>query len=504
MDAAMNIRAQFSTALTKIMIWSVVMVLTASVVMGLTVSVSASAGLIPLGSLQSNFAHERIDYLSNYRLDKRDYQLGPYALEWIDCDLGRTNRLNSPGTDQLRTFLSLDEQLTVRQNQRTGSIENFRGGFATSPHPRVYLFADFSLSEAKANDPEYTGKKWRGLAGNVESAFFSYQSERFHLMLGRYSSFWGGYRSLLMSPNLPLDGFGYSYRWGRLTLSYRLARLNSILGDEEFSLTENRYFAAHRLDLHLNNKLCLGLFETVLFGGVGRQVEFFYLNPLISFHAAQMNENSDDNILVGFDFSYIMTPGHKLYGQLLIDDFQIDNKSAGDREPDQYGLLLGVFSGRLLGAFDFRAEYTRVTNWTFNQPEPRNRYLFNSSPIGNLSGNDFDQYLFESSRWLKSDLRLGLSLNYRRQGEGRILNDWTSLWLLASDNYAEKFPSGTVEKSLSISFTTRGYLNRYLYVSSEIGWQQFRNFENRPSENREFPFVSLTLSTLVNFGFSVE
>ncbi|MDF1543925.1 MAG: capsule assembly Wzi family protein [bacterium] len=470
----------------------------------LVLAVSVAAEVIPLGSEQSDFAHQRIDFLSNYAGEQRDYQLGPYEINWLDSDLGKFKRLSLPDENQVVTFLSLQELLNAERDHRTAYLESFRGGFATTPHPDLYIFADFSLSESKANDPEYRGKKWRGLAGSVENAFLSYRSGRFHLLVGRYASFWGGYRSLLFSPNLPLDGFGYRYHWGKITLSYRLARLNSIFSEDATTFQENRYLAGHRLDWRLNDKVRLGLFETVLFGGVGRQVEFFYLNPIVSFHAAQMNENSDDNILIGFDFSYVPTPGQKLYGQLLVDDFQIENKTDGDQEPDQYGLLLGIFSGKLLSAADLRLEYTRVTNWTFNQQKPRNRYLFNLAPIGNLAGNDFDQYLLEISRWLKPSLLLTLSINHRRQGEGRIHNDWTSPWLLASESYSEEFPSGLVEKSLSLSFKASGYLNRQLFFSSEIGWQHFRNFENQPSQERDFPFVTLTLSSLFDFGFSVE
>jgi len=32
-----------------------------------------------------------------------------------------------------------------------------------------------------------------------------------------------------------------------------------------------------------------------------------------------------------------------LFGQLVVDDWQIDNKSQGDQEPNEYGLLVGGY-----------------------------------------------------------------------------------------------------------------------------------------------------------------
>ena len=459
---------------------------------------------MPLGAVQFDFAYERLDYLSAFRFDRNDHQLGMYCGDQLLPDSGHLNRIFAPQPNRITTFYSLDESMSARQSVKPGSFEIFHAGFAVAPSERIYLFGNFKLDERQANDPTYTGKKWRGLAGSVENAFLSYRTGELHLTLGRYASFWGGYRSLLFSPDLPLDGFGYSYRWGKFTLSYRLARLNSLFDENNNAEFINRYLAAHRLDLHLSEKLRIALFETVLFGGVGRQVEFFYLNPIISFHAAQMNESVDDNILIGFDYDYKFAPGKKLYGQLLVDDLQVDKRIAGDQEPNQYAFLAGIFYGKIAKELDLRFEYTRVTNWTFNQHEPKNRYLHHSSPITNLSGNDFDQATMLLSRWFRPDILLGIGLSFRRQGEGRIENDWTSPWLLATSDYEEKFPSGVVEQTISVSLRGSGYLHHLLFFSSEMGWQETDNVSNILGANEGTPFFKLTLSTMADIGFSAK
>jgi len=142
----------------------------------------------------------------------------------------------------------------------------------------------------------------------------------------------------------------------------------------------------------IHRRFRLGLFETVLFGGEGRPPELYYLNPLQFFHAAQLNENEDDNTILGLDFTLLPGQGFSSYGQVIVDDVQIDDKSPGDREPAEFGFLFGVCkAGRVKSAVpDITLEYVRLTNRTYHQRDPRNRYLYRNHLIGHPLGPDAD------------------------------------------------------------------------------------------------------------------
>lgn len=459
---------------------------------------SAAPGVLPVGDVSTSFLYERMQHEQAVSLNRFDYQLGPYRIDRISLTGTPFAPLSEISDYQMALHTSLGENFYAAKSSRALAREAIRGGLAFRPSANLFVYGNFVLDEERAKDPSYVGKKWRGLAGDVEQAFAFWQTEKIDLTAGRFASFWGSPNSLVLGPNVPLDGFGYSYRWGKLTLSYRLARLDPFKhweGDSS-QVIENRYFAGHRLDIHLSNKLRLGFFETVVFGGEGRQIELFYLNPLIFFHGSQVNEGSNDNTFVGFDFSLKPTKGHHLYGQILIDDMQIEKKSQGDQEPNEIGFLAGYYLADLAPSLDLKLEYSRVTNWTFNQSLERNRYLYKNDLISSATGNDYDLTQLSLVRWFGTQMAASLNVSYRRQGEGKVTADWTEPWMATNGDYLESFPTGTVEQTSSLSLSLRGYFRTLAAFDLVAGIDRVDNYQHLSGENRNIPFVRLTLSAI--------
>jgi hypothetical protein len=248
----------------------------------------------------------------------------------------------------------------------------------------------------------------------------------------------------------------------------------------------------------------LGFFETVIFGGTGRQVDFFYLNPILFFHADQLNEFVDDNTFMGVDFTFKPNSGWKLYGQLLVDDFQVDNKTSEDNEPNEIAFMLGSYAVDVIRSTDLRVEYSRVTNRTFNQSHERNRYTFNNELIGSALGNDYDLINSSITHWLSPNLNLALNISHARQGEGRVSSQWDTPWLETSGGYSEPFPTGTVWSTTKLSLSTRGFATDFLYFDLKGGIEKHKNFGNVEGDNRTLPFARIQLSTFFNSLVSVE
>lgn len=464
------------------------------------------ASVLPTGIDEFEFIYDRLERADSRSLDRFDYQLGPYDLNLLSESMSFLpfGSLYSQSNRSLLLFNQLGEDFSAAKGRAASTDLYFRGGLAAAPHKRISIFANLVLDEKKANDINYAGKKYRGLAGGVENAFVQIDGGSLRLTLGRFSSFWGARRSLLLSSRNSMDGLAYVWRWGRLSLSYRLARLDG-LSPERDSVTqfENRYFAGHRLDVHLSKRLRVGLFESVLFGGPGRQIELAYLNPLIFFHASQLNEDVDDNTFLGFDFSF--KPGHeiRLYGQLLIDDYQIDNTQA-DQEPSEYGLLAGIYKADLLAQTDLKLEYMRVSNRTFNQARQRNRYTFNGQLIGAATGNDYDQIDMSLIHWMRDYLKVSLSFLHRRQGEGRPDAIWTQPWENVVGEYKEPFPTGVVERTGIGWVGMSGFVWQRFFVDVKAGYSQTRNLTNVAGLNQDGPFLNLKLSTFLSSTVDVD
>jgi len=458
----------------------------------------ATAGVLPIGQPEYDFLYDRIERLDALTLDRFDFQIAPYRIDRWSDNLGPFQPLDRVRGERLLIGLHFTEDLSAAKQVKPAGFEKLRGVVAGQPMKNLSVYGSFVLDEELAKDPEYTGKKWRGLAGNVQQAFVAYNTSRFDFLFGRFGGFWGPRRSLVFSPSQNLDGLAYSFRWGRLVISYRLARLDGLTPEREgVESFENRWVAAHRYDFHFGPKFTVGLFETVVFGGPGRQLELFYLNPLIFFHGTQLNESLDDNTQVGFDFSFKPKAGVKVYGQVLVDDLQLDDKVESDREPDQLGILGGVYLADLIDNTDIRLEYSRVSNWTFNQRFARNRYTNDGLPIGSAAGNDYDLLDLSVIRWLRDCLAVSANLSYRRQGEGRIEAEWTMPWLEVEGDYSEPFPTGTVQKTLTASLGAKGFLYGHFFFDLEAGVDRVENRFHVESADETLPFVNLTLSGFV-------
>ena len=464
-----------------------------------------TGGVIPAGRLEFDFLYDQYERIDALTRNYFDFQLGPYTSDSAAFITGPFEYLATFDNQCLHLFSFAGEDFRSAKASRGVGYETFRGGLAARPHEKVFVYGNFLLDEQKADDPNYTGKKYHGLAGGVEEAFASISLGNFNLTAGRFASFWGPRNSLILSARNRLDGFGYTWRWGRIALSYRLAKLHGLNPDvDSVTQFENRYFAAHRLDVHITDWLRVGGFEGVVFGGPGRQIELNYLNPLLFFHSSQLNENVNDNTFMGFDWSVKPFAKTKLYGQLVVDDFQVDNSAQGDQEPNQYGLLIGGYVADVLPQFDIKAEYSRVTNWTFNQPLERNRIVVQDDVlIGGALGNDYDLVSMEVKRWLRTDLAANLHVGYLRQGEGSVTADWTAPWLLVTGTYEEKFPTGVVEKTFSVAGSIQGFAFEHFYVDATAGIDKITNYLNTDGDNRDVPFFQLRLSAFIDGAIDV-
>lgn len=464
------------------------------IILGFTLATAPlQAAVVPLSQEEFRFLYDRYERVETQTPKILSYFSAPYNSERFDLNTEPFLYLSDNNYDYLNIFGFIKNRYVKYDDIKDDNFVSLNSGISFSPFENGFIFSSFNLDEEKAEDPDYTGKKWRGLAGEMDNAFLNYNSGNFDITAGRFASFWGIKKSLLLSYHNSLDGLQYSYRYKRLTLSYRFAELDNIINDTTGE-SENRYFAGHRIDYHFSEKFRLGLFESVIFGGAGRTIGINYLNPLIFFHADQLNDDINDNTFVGFDFTLYPIDNIKLYGQLLVDDFQIEKKTQGDQEPDQFGLIAGIYFVDVLNNLDLRFEYCRVNNWTFNQKENRNRYAYKDRLLGYFNRNDFDNLLLEVSYWSNEKLRFSVTTEYQRNGEGSIFAEWTEPWNEIDGDYDEPFPTGIVEKKLSLTGSVEGFVNNYIYLKLNGGLESIDNLNNQALVDDDFYFINITFS----------
>lgn len=459
--------------------WLIILVL----IFVLNCPLANSSQTLPLNDEAYNWVYEYVDYLfSRGLLDNLHYGTRPYTREkvaqsvisvrermdsqeiessWVDEYIVR--RLEDEFSEDLEwEDIKFDFEIDFSENFQGRSKERstYREKIGLSAGLRLnrYFSAHtrYIIDEDLAKDPTYTGKVWRGFAGYASQSYICFDLPDVSFFLGRDNTSWGESRqsSLILSGDgFPVDMFRLQGEWGMLKFSSFAGVLSPMeTTDSTGTSYINRYLSGHRLSFIPCSWLQFGLSETVVYAGEGRNLEIYYLIPFIWYHGVQLNERRDDNTFFSLDFNFRPLRNLILYGELLIDDIQIEDKVETDREPDELGFVGGMnLVNILLPGMGFNFEYLKVTNWTYNQNREYNRYLHKNRTIGSGLGNDADIFSFSLSGWIKEGLRFGFSCCLARQGEGRIDANWTRPWLETEGEYKEKFPTGIVEEKKTSS-----------------------------------------------------
>lgn len=365
---------------------------------------------------------------------------------------------------------------------------------------RDFFFSTrYTVESALEDNPRYQGKKWRGFGGYGTSVYGAYRTEKLNINFGRRRLNWGPGKTgsmILSGYSMPYDGLELSYNIHR---SIQLSAVSIVLDSQRDSTGayEQRYLSGHRLIIKPYSRLTLGFSEFVIYGGVGRNPEVYYALPLFFLHGAQLNQGLDDNTLIEADFRLNLMSATQIYGQLLIDDIQVESKTRADNEPSEYGLLLGLFHAGIpaLELFDIRIEYARVTNWTYNQPHDRNKYLNRGYEIGHPLGNDGDMIYTALTCRPSTKLICELEYSYRRNGEGSIEAVWDEPWMDVPE-YSEDFPTGVVEKTHELKGSLEYLHNNHLLGSISAWYGDVSNSGNSGGLDEDYSGAQFTIKML--------
>ena len=372
-----------------------------------------------------------------------------------------------------------------------------RGTIGMRVRSWLEVYDTFVLDNRLDEDRSYLGKTQSGYAAYSEQAYGLASFKNFRFKLGRDFIRWGPGRdaTLLISDyGRPMDQLMASYHSKYFSFTWFTASLDAKLGDK--GIRAGRYLTAHRLEVRPWKYLYIAVSEAILYGGPAYGYNIAYLNPFIFYHGVQLNGPDGGNTIGTVSFAFMPTTSFYLYGELLVDDIQLEKSGPGDLEPNEIGYLAGGnWADPLsISGLDVYAEYTRITNRTFNTLQPWEKWLHRNRPIGHFLGNDFDRLLAGFSYWPRPEYRLQFQFEKRRRGEGRIEKPFDTPWqsVPIGQDYSEPFPTGIVEKSniLSIDFVWQPGL----WIRMR-GMGRYWKIENRENEiGKEASFMEWMVS----------
>ncbi|MCD4732773.1 capsule assembly Wzi family protein [bacterium] len=349
----------------------------------------------------------------------------------------------------------------------------------------IALYGRGEFDTAGKNDSDWMGADWKGdTSAQFDYGFLRWQpTEWFNLSLGREPLQWGYSRggSLLLSGTAPaLDGFRYAFDFGNLHFSYFHAGLDEQEYENDGTGHDgirNRYLVGHRLAWRIIPELSVGIAEATIYGGEDRTIEWAYLNPLNLHYIDQLSGSTgNDNPYWLIDVDAVPFPGLRLWGQLMIDDFQYEDVE----EPPEIGVLLGgSWADPLdIGGVTVSLEYLKVWNWVYNVVRKFDKLLFINHPLGYPRGNDTDRWTIALEYFPNPYLNFGLTATLDRHGEGRILEDWDAL-----DHFGVPSPSGIVENRSDFSLDAEWNASRAMMLGLSVGYELTENRDNVADED---------------------
>jgi hypothetical protein len=247
-------------------------------------------------------------------------------------------------------------------------------------------------------------------------AYIGYRPNKtFYFELGNDKNFIGsGYRSLLLSD------FAYSYPYFKIVTDLGKIKYTNLwaqfvdAGDRDnwnkFN-DKKKYGVFNYLTYTGVKKLQVSLFQSIIWtnqDSLGkRDINWAYFVPVIYLNTVNFNTGSPDNNVLGMDVNYQIKKHTVVYGQLIIDDFNISKffksgKFSGYFQ-EKYGIQLGAkfFDAFRIKDLFLQTEFNTVRPYVYDQKVPAINYTHYNEALAHPLGANFRELIVKGSYRMK-------------------------------------------------------------------------------------------------------
>lgn len=204
-----------------------------------------------------------------------------------------------------------------------------------------------------------------------------------------------------------------------------------------------KYFSLHHLSVNIGRNFNIGVFESIIFGK--RQVGFDinYLNPVIFLRFAEGHLGSVDNSIAGLNFKYNFKRHFSLYGQFVLDEFNVKYFKQDGWWAKKYAAQIGGRYIDVLGIknLDFQAEYNLVRPYMYSHSSTYSNYVNYNLPLAHPLGANFKELLLIGRYQPMGRLFLNFTAMLAQQGKDSNIINWGGD-ILRNYNFARPFEYG--------------------------------------------------------------
>ena len=346
--------------------------------------------------------------------------------------------------------------------------------------------------------------------------FIGYKPNRnFYFELGNDKNFIGnGFRSLMLSD------IAYSYPYfkmqtfvGKFTFQTLWAQfVDASRNWQNTNGYDKKYGVFNTVSYTGFKNVEINLFQSVIWNnkdslGNKREQEWGYFVPIIFFNSLNFNNGSPDNSVMGIDASYTIKKNTIVYGQFILDDFNVIEFLKGKGYfQNKFGVQLGIKSFKPLGlknAFA-RAEFNIVRPFTYANKTPAVNYTHYNEALAHPLGANFKEILLDANYKVKRFLfggtfviaTYGADSSNSHWGKNIYKSDYLSQTGIFSFN--NKIAQGVKTNLFYANASVRYLMNPY--TNSAFSAQiTYRKEKSTLVNNNDFIF-SISFSTnLINY-----
>ncbi|HLX91125.1 MAG TPA: hypothetical protein VKR32_05550 [Puia sp.] len=241
-----------------------------------------------------------------------------------------------------------------------------------------------------------------------------------------------------------------------------------------------KYAVVHHLSFNAASWLNLGLYENVTFSRPD-YFDFSYLNPVIFLVSAQQQAGSPDKTTAGLDFKANVGHTTQFYGQLLINEFILDQIIHYSRGywANKQGFQLGVkyINAFDLKNFDLQLETNVVRPYTYQHNDSVSNFSNYNQPLAHPLGANFLEFITIARYRPSTKLSFEGKMIYYRQGLDSAGVNFGSNVLENYDtrprDYGFKIASGVQSSCFNTSLLASYELRENLFLDASVTVRNF-------------------------------
>jgi hypothetical protein len=207
-----------------------------------------------------------------------------------------------------------------------------------------------------------------------------------------------GYRSLILSDFSNNQLFlKINARFWKMNYHLHFAQLVDQFPPGPDGLRPRKFMAYHQVNILAKKWLDIGFYENVMFSRSNGSFDLTYLNPLIFYRAAEIQNGSPDKVTMGINAKANPFKNTQLYMQFVLNEFvlgELTNPSRGSNR-NKYAFQLGAKMMNVAGIrnLDVQAEYNFIRPFTYQHWDSSGTFTHYNQELAHPMGAGLREFI---------------------------------------------------------------------------------------------------------------